>query len=69
MTLSALLTVLHESGLLTRLASPAGPAAAPDPAVAAIAPREMAWPANFDPSACSPRSATNTEPGAAARES
>jgi UDP-N-acetylmuramoyl-L-alanyl-D-glutamate--2,6-diaminopimelate ligase len=37
MTLSALLTVLHESGLLTRLASPAGPAAAPDPAVAAIA--------------------------------
>jgi UDP-N-acetylmuramoyl-L-alanyl-D-glutamate--2,6-diaminopimelate ligase len=37
MTLSALLTVLDESGLLTRPAPPAGPGAAPDPAVVAIA--------------------------------
>ena len=37
MTLSALLTVLDESGLLTRPPSSAGAAAAPDPAIASIA--------------------------------
>ncbi len=54
------LTVAHGTG------HPGGGSAS---ATTAIAPLDMAWPANLDPSACNPRSATNTEPGAAARES